>query len=326
MITNHKQDQQEHISVLLNEAIDSLAIIQDGIYVDGTYGRGGHSKRILEKLGTNGRLLVIDQDPMAVAHANELAAHDHRITVCHSNFSHIDAVLTKHRIAKVDGILLDLGVSSPQLDQADRGFSFSHDGPLDMRMDNSTETNCRYSAEQWINEASPKEIADVLWQYGEERYSHKIARALVAEREKKRITRTAQLAEIIKEAHPNWPKNKHPATKSFMAIRLFINQELEVLNSALNKSIDLLNRNGRLVVISFHSLEDRIVKNFMNKHAKLNDSFLDKLPITESERMTGKYSEKIQLKIVQKPIKAGIMELDNNVRARSAILRVAAKI
>ncbi len=323
---SHKSTEQQHISVLLHEAIDGLAINQDGIYVDCTYGRGGHSQQILARLGSKGRLLVIDQDPSAIAHAKELAQKDSRISVSHNNFSNLDVILREFEITKVDGILLDLGVSSPQLDEAERGFSFSHDGPLDMRMDNSKDSQCRYSAEEWLNETSAKEIADVLWQYGEERYSHKIAHALVAARAKSKITRTAKLAEIIKEAHPKWPKNKHPATKSFMAIRLFINQELEVLNTTLNKALDLLNKNGRLVVISFHSLEDRIVKNFMNKHAKLNDSFLDKLPITESERLAGKYSEKIQLKIVQKPIKAGIIELDNNVRARSAILRVASRI
>lgn len=321
----------EHLSVLLNESIEALNITLDGVYVDGTFGRGGHSRAILSKLGDKGKLLVIDQDPSAISVANELAASDSRVIVCHSNFSNLEKLLLESHISHIDGILLDLGVSSPQLDQADRGFSFSYDGPLDMRMDNSRDSFCRFSAQDWINSADKQDIADVLWKYGEERYSRKIAAAIVASREQQAITTTLQLAEIIKLAHPNWPKNKHPATKSFMAIRLFINQELEVLESGLEQAVNVLKPEGRLVIISFHSLEDRIVKNFFKSNSSryksnYNNDVMSKLPIKEDELLNSHYSQKVRLKIVQKPQKAGIIELDSNLRARSATLRVAEKL
>jgi 16S rRNA (cytosine1402-N4)-methyltransferase len=315
-----------HIPVLLQQTVQALDIKPNGLYIDATFGRGGHSKLILQQLGHSGRLLVIDQDPIAVQHAQELANQDARVIVCQGNFKDLKSMVHQHSITSINGILFDLGVSSPQLDQADRGFSFNKDGPLDMRMDNSANSCCGYTAEQWINKATAEEIADVLWIYGEEKYSRKIAKAIVAARIQSRITRTLQLAEIIKTAHPNWPKHKHPATQSFLAIRLFINKELEVLQAGLSQAVDLLSQDGKLVVISFHSLEDRIVKNFINDHSKIKNNLLNKLPVTEQQLNLLSQTNKVLLKNVQKPLKAGIIEGDDNIRARSAILRIATKI
>lgn len=316
----------QHIPVLLQQAVAALNIKSDGIYVDATFGRGGHTKLILEKLGHSGRLFVIDQDPVAIDYALELAKNDTRLIVLQGNFKNLKAMFYQNAIEQIDGILFDLGVSSPQLDEAARGFSFSKDGPLDMRMDNSHDSCCVFTAQEWISKATVEQIADVLWLYGEEKYSRKIAKAIVEARNQQAITRTLQLAEVIKVAHPKWPKHKHPATQSFLAIRLFINKELEVLQTALSQAVELLSTDGKLVVISFHSLEDRIVKNFINENSKINNSFLNKLPITEQELNSLSYANRVLLKNVQKPIKAGIIEGDNNIRARSAILRVATKI
>lgn len=325
------QRDQEHISVLLEQSVEALNISANphGIYIDATYGRGGHSRLILDKLGVHGKLLAIDQDPRAIANAQELANSDPRVIVCQGNFSKLKQYVADNNFSKIDGILFDLGVSSPQLDNADRGFSFNKDGPLDMRMDNSENSCCKFTAEEWINSAKEQEIADVLWLYGEERFSRRIAKAIVSARLEYRLVTTLQLAEVIKKAHPNWSKNKHPATQSFLAIRLFINQELEVLTSALDESMAILATSGRLAVISFHSLEDRIVKNFFNKNSKVlldDNNILSKLPLTDQELENSNYQQKPRLKIVQKPIKAGIIEGDKNIRARSAILRVASKL
>lgn len=317
----------DHIPVLLNESIQALAIKPDGTYIDATFGRGGHSRLILESLGHSGKLLAIDQDPTAIEYANNLAAADKRFTICQGSYSRLEDFLKTHNIDHLDGILFDLGVSSPQLDDGLRGFSFNKDGPLDMRMDNSNNSCCKFTAQEWINSAKEQEIADVLWKYGEERYSRKIAKAIVSARVQLEITSTLQLAEIVKAAHPKWPKHKHPATQAFLAIRLFINQELEVLEQTLELVLDYLRPGSRLVVISFHSLEDRIVKIFMKqKSGELKENkVLNKLPLTkkELEELT---NSKTQLKIVHKPLKAGIIEGEKNIRARSAILRVAEKI
>lgn len=317
----------DHIPVLLNESIQALDIKPHGTYVDATFGRGGHSRLILESLGQSGKLLAIDQDPTAIEYANNLAAADKRFTICQGSYARLEDFLKIHNIEHLDGVLFDLGVSSPQLDDGLRGFSFNKDGPLDMRMDNSINSCCKFTAQEWINSAKEQDIANVLWKYGEERYSRKIAKAIVNERAQLEITRTLQLAEIIKIAHPKWPKHKHPATQSFLAIRLFINQELEVLEQTLELVLHYLRPGSRLVVISFHSLEDRIVKTFMKqKSGELEENkVLNKLPLTkkELEELT---NSKTQLKIVHKPLKAGIIEGEKNIRARSAILRVAEKI
>lgn len=325
-----------HTSVLLKESIAALNIAHkpDGIYIDGTFGRGGHSKEILKNLDLSAKLLVIDQDHEAIEHANNLSKSDqyNRLIVCHGRFDKLDIFLQTNNINKVDGILLDLGVSSPQFDDYKRGFSFNNDGPLDMRMDIS---NNNLSASNWINSASTQEIADILYKYGDEKYSRRIAKFIVEHREHTKITSTKQLAEIIKVAHPKWPKNIHPATKSFMAIRLFINKELEALDNLLNYIInqDILNIGSRIVIISFHSLEDRIVKNYFNKYSKyiniklsdnIDNKILKKLPIQTNN---SDYI-KPKLKIVQKALKAANMEQEvkSNIRARSAIMRVAEKI
>lgn len=331
ILTSIILNMSEHKPVLLQETIDALDIKSDGLYIDCTFGRGGHSNEILARLGSKGTLLVIDQDPEAVIQARKLSEKDSRVIVAHANFSELITVTKEKGISNVDSILFDLGVSSPQLDVAERGFSFSHDGPLDMRMNNSENTKDIISAAEWINHSEEQEIADVLWTYGEERYSRKIAKAIVNSRKQSPILRTQQLAEIIKTAHPNWPKNKHPATKSFMAIRLYINKELEVLQQALEHAVSLLKPEGKLVVISFHSLEDRIVKMFMANNSKRysqskTSSILSKLPIMEDSDIYSKHANEIKLKNVQKPIKAGIMELEDNIRARSAILRIATKV
>jgi 16S rRNA (cytosine1402-N4)-methyltransferase len=322
-----------HISVLLQQSIDALNIKPNGVYIDATFGRGGHSKLILEYLNPSGRLLVIDQDPTAITVAQKLAAEDPRVLIYHGCFNQLITACERNHIKSVDGILFDLGVSSPQLDNPERGFSFNKNGPLDMRMDNSENSHCQFTAESWINSASEHEIADVLWHYGEEKYSRKISKAIILARKNTRITTTMQLAEIIKIAHPKWPKYKHPATQSFLAIRLFINQELEVLKQALDQSLTLLSVGARLVVISFHSLEDRIVKNFMRDHSDRNycvtktlKNTVRKLPLTDLElSKLSQFSQSsgLVLKIVQKAIKAGIIEEEQNIRSRSAILRVA---
>lgn len=315
----------DHTTVLLKQAVDALALKPDGIYIDATFGRGGHSKLILERLNQDGKLIVIDKDPVAIESAHHLALKHKNLIVYHGSFKEIHHIVKSNKLTKIDGILFDLGVSSPQLDNPERGFSFSKDGPLDMRMDNSLNSNCKYNAEEWINSADVHEISEVLWMYGEERFSKKIANAIALARKKARIVSTLQLAEIIKLAHPKWPKNKHPATQSFLAIRLFINQELEDLESGLTQSLGALSSGGRLVIITFHSLEDRIVKNFLNNNSgnikNSRENFIKKLPLTEKELAQKGYIRSAKLKIISKPLKACTVE--DNIRARSAILRIA---
>jgi 16S rRNA (cytosine1402-N4)-methyltransferase len=304
----------EHIPVLLNEAVDSLAIKPDGIYVDGTFGRGGHSRAILAQLET-GRLLGLDRDPRAIQVANELASEDDRFSIERTNFSDIgEAVYGRLWQGRVDGILLDIGVSSPQLDEAERGFSFQQDGPLDMRMD----PDSGISAAEWLAEAEMDEIADVIKTLGEERYGKRIARAIVETREHTPITTTRQLAQLVDQASPSREKHKHPATRTFQAIRIHINNELEELKQALEQALDVLAVGGRLAVISFHSLEDRIVKRFFKDQARGDDLPPD-FPVT-ADQLNPK------VKLIGKAIKASEEELARNPRARSAVLRVVEKL
>ena len=309
-----------HHTVLLNEAVDALLAQSDErdepqIYIDGTFGRGGHSRAILKKLPANARLIAFDRDPEAIAVANALQTEDERLEPKHSAFGEMSAVLGDMGLmGRVDGLLLDLGVSSPQLDDAERGFSFMRDGPLDMRMD----TTQGISAAQWINSASETEIADVLYRYGEERHSRRMARRVVAERTISPILRTGVLAEMIKEANPSWERDKHPATRAFQGIRLFINRELEQLELALDQALEILRPGGLFVVISFHSLEDRIAKRFIAKHAR-GDDFPRGLPVAQSQLNP-------KVKPQSKAIKPSRDEIDRNPRARSAVMRVAAKL
>lgn len=313
-------DESAHLTVLLQEAVDALIGSEEGVdtqapvFIDGTFGRGGHSSELLARLPQSARLIAFDRDPEAIATARELQASDTRLEPQHSAFSELESVISALGLSgKVDGILLDLGVSSPQLDDAERGFSFMRDGPLDMRMD----TSSGVSAAEWINSASETEIADVLYRYGEERHSRRMARRIVAERAIKPITRTGELAEMVKEANPAWERDKHPATRAFQGIRLFINGELEQLETVLDQALEVLRPGGRLVVISFHSLEDRIAKRFIAKHAK-GDDFPRGLPIAQEQLNP-------LLNPVGKARKPSKEEIERNVRARSAVMRVATK-
>lgn len=305
----------EHQSVMVAEVIQGLNIQPNGIYLDATFGRGGHSRAILEKLGSEGRLLAMDRDKTALPFASALAKNDQRFVFQSGPFSQMDDFCRAQNVmGAVDGLVLDLGVSSPQLDNSERGFSFQTSGPLDMRMDQSA----GISAFDWIQSAEEADIAFVLKTYGEERFHRRIARAIVNARMQAPITTTKQLAEIIKKANPAWEKHKHPATRGFQAIRIFINNEVGELSLCLEQSLKILAQKGRLVVISFHSLEDRLVKHFIQTHEK-GDSHPRGLPILHSE---------LQQKLIrvgrrQKPSES---ETAQNVRARSAILRVAEKV
>ncbi|MBD1389950.1 16S rRNA (cytosine(1402)-N(4))-methyltransferase RsmH [Neiella sp. HB171785] len=305
---------QEHVTVLLHEAVDALAIKTDGIYVDATFGRGGHSREILSRLGPDGRLIAIDRDPQAIATAQQI--NDPRFSIQHGPFSHIHTYLEQRElIGKVDGILFDLGVSSPQLDQADRGFSFLRDGPLDMRMDPTSGRN----AAEWLAEAEADEISWVLKEFGEERFAWRIAKAIVAHRDDAPLTTTHQLADLIAKVSPKREKNKHPATRSFQAIRIYINSELEEIRQALDGALDALANTGRLSVISFHSLEDRIVKQFIRHHSKGTPPPRG-LPLTEEQ-----LKQSLPLKAIGKAIKPSAREIEINSRARSSVLRIAEK-
>lgn len=305
----------QHQSVLLNEAVDALVTRADGLYVDGTFGRGGHSRAILQRLSQDGRLLVVDKDPQAIAEARALQAADSRVAIHHGSFADLAAVVVEHfGAAPVCGVLLDLGVSSPQLDDPSRGFSFLKDGPLDMRMN----TAQGRSAAEWLQSASEEEIADVIYQYGEERFSRRMARAIVKARSEAPLTGTLQLAEIIKEANPAWEKHKHPATRAFQGIRIFINSELQDLQRALDVILELLEVGGRLVVISFHSLEDRIVKQFMQKQVR-GDDFPPGVPVRQDQLRP-------RLRLVGKALKGTAEGAGDNIRARSAVMRVAEKL
>lgn len=305
----------EHRTVLLPQAVDALVTDPAGRYVDGTFGRGGHSRLILERLSPRGRLLAIDRDPEAIAAARELAAADSRLAPRHASFGRLAELLDELGWrGGVNGVLLDLGVSSPQLDAAARGFSFTKDGPLDMRM-NPQEG---ISAGEWLASAPEQEIARVLYEYGEERFSRRMARAVVEARGRAPLTSTLQLAEILKQANPAWEKHKHPATRAFQGIRIFINDELGELERALAGSLECLTVGGRLVVISFHSLEDRMVKRFIQKQEK-GDGFPPGVPVRQDQLNP-------RLRRVGKALKSTGEEVAGNVRARSAVMRAAEKI
>jgi 16S rRNA (cytosine1402-N4)-methyltransferase len=306
----------QHISVLPKEAIESLAIKPNGLYIDCTFGRGGHSALILEQLNEQGRLIAIDRDLTAIEAAKRFA-NDKRFCIEHTGFADLFAVAEKHQcVQQVDGILLDLGVSSPQLDDAERGFSFMHDGPLDMRMD----TTQGRTAADWINQADVEDISWVLKTYGEEKHAWRIANAIVAARAEQPITRTTQLANIIKTAAPQREIKKHPATRSFQAIRIYINSELEQIEQALDASLAVLKPGGRLVVISFHSLEDRLVKQFMKKHSQ-GKKVPRGLPVTEQQLQQGK-----KLALIGRKLKPGQQEVSDNRRSRSSVMRVAERL
>jgi len=299
-----------HATVLLNEAVEALQIKPEGVYVDGTFGRGGHSRLILEKLGPQGRLIALDKDPMSIAAAQTVS--DKRFQIVHRGFESIGEVLRELDVDKLDGVLLDLGVSSPQLDDAQRGFSFRFDAPLDMRMD----TSRGETAAQWLATVDEGFLAEVIGEYGEERFARKIARALITSRQENPINTTRQLSEIVAQTVRTREPGKNPATRTFQAIRIYINRELEELESVLPQCVDKLKVGGRLAVISFHSLEDRIVKRFMRDMAQ-GDKFPRNLPIRAADIPQGK------LRLVGKAIQASVQELETNPRARSAVLRVA---
>jgi len=306
-----------HISVLLNEAVEALNIKPNGIYLDGTFGRGGHSSAILARLSPQGRLIVIDKDPEAINVAQTKFGDDPRVSIVHLGFGQLKAITDNLQVTgKVDGILLDLGVSSPQLDEATRGFSFMRDGPLDMRMD----TTRGESVAEFLTHVDETELANIIWRYGEEKFSRKIARVIVEARAVKPITTTLQLAQLIEKSIPKIDKFKHPATRTFQALRIFINGELTELEQALANCNEVLVSQGRLVIISFHSLEDRIVKQFMQ--AQTTPPNLPRgLPIRQSE-----INSLQKMRWCIKMQRANDDEVARNVRARSAILRVAEKI
>lgn len=301
-----------HVTVLLKEAVDALTVRPDGVYVDCTFGRGGHSREILSRLGPDGRLIALDRDPQAIAAAQAL--NDPRLTVVHAAFSQVGEVLAARGVPQVQGVLLDLGVSSPQLDDPARGMSFRFDAPLDMRMD----TSRGETAAQWLARADQREIEEVIRNYGEERFAHAIAKAVTTARQQCGISTTGQLATLVEKAVRTREPGQHPATRSFQAIRIFINRELEELSLTMPQCVEVLAPEGRLAVISFHSLEDRIVKHFMRDEASPGH-LPARLPVRAAElppprmRLIGK---------AQRPTAA---EVAANPRARSAVLRVAEK-
>ncbi len=302
-----------HIPVMLEQAVDVLVHRLDGFYIDCTFGRGGHSAAILDKLSDQGRLMVIDKDPEAIAVAQSSMGRDARVSIVHGSFAQIKEHVAASAVEKVDGILLDLGVSSNQLDVAERGFSFGKPGPLDMRMDNTSGE----TAAEWLNRASESEIATVLKDYGEERHARRIARAIVAERAGKPLQTTQDLAQLVAKVSPSHDPNKHPATRVFQAVRIQVNQELKDIDGCLAATPDLLEIGGRLVVISFHSLEDRLAKRFIKRQEK-NDPYPSKFPIFDHQ--------------IQRPVRslgkwrAESLELAMNPRARSAVMRAMEKI
>ena len=300
-----------HLPVMYRQCLEALQVKPEGTYLDGTFGRGGHARGVLEQLGPGGRLLVMDKDPEAIAVAEREFGGDPRVAIFRGSFAQL--AQWEATTDGLDGVLLDLGVSSPQLDVAERGFSFGKDGPLDMRMD----PDSGESAAQWLSHAGDKEIADVLWTYGEERMSRRIARAIVSRRAEQPITRTAQLADLIASVVPRGEQKIHPATRSFQAIRIFINRELADLEDGLAAAHERLKPGGRLAVISFHSLEDRIVKQFIVRHAKAPPA---------NRRMPVEIAFTPTLKAVGDAQKADEAETATNPRARSAVLRVAEKL
>ncbi|QOJ24773.1 MAG: 16S rRNA (cytosine(1402)-N(4))-methyltransferase RsmH [Gammaproteobacteria bacterium] len=307
-----------HIPVLLHEAVDALAIKPDGVYVDATFGRGGHSRQILMRLGEHGRLIALDRDPAAVVSAEAIA--DERFCIRHGSFAHMQRILQQLGIAKIDGVLLDLGVSSPQLEEVSRGFSFRAGGPLDMRMDITQ----GQTAAEWLATVAEEQLERVIKDYGEERFARQIAKAIVVARARQPIVTTSQLAEIVSGVvRPRQRESmRHPATRTFQAIRIFLNQELEELSLVLPQCVELLNPGGRLVVISFHSLEDRMVKQFMRKAAS-TDELPRGVPLREKD--VQKLSKQT-LRVIGRAVRPGELEVDENVRARSAVMRVAEKV
>lgn len=307
-------DEFKHTTVLLEPTVEGCVWRDDGVYVDGTFGRGGHSRLLLSKLSAGGRLIGFDKDPQAIATGEELAQEDARFSIVKASFADMKSELARLGIDKVDGILLDLGVSSPQLDDASRGFSFLRDGPLDMRMDPTS----GISAADWVATTDEAEIVRVLKEYGEERFAKRMARALLKARAEEEITTTHQLAELIKAANPAWEKHKHPATRAFQAIRIAVNNELGDLEQVLADSVDLLTAKGRLAVISFHSLEDRMVKRFIRRQEKGRE-LPPGIPLPDD-----------QLGRTMKRVGKAIMPTDDEVainsRARSAVLRIAERL
>ena len=321
MTTQNSFSAPEHITVLLHEAVNGLALKENGIYIDGTFGRGGHSRLILSQLSEHGRLIAVDRDPRAIAEAEKI--QDPRFHIEHNSFSLIPDICQKlDLVGKIDGILLDLGVSSPQLDEAERGFSFMKDGPLDMRMD----TTQGLSAAEWLKQVSVDDLTWVLKTFGEERFAKRIATAIVefnksaVKNGTECLSRTSQLAELIAQSVPFKDKHKHPATRSFQAIRIYINAELDELESVLNSALDMLAPEGRLSIISFHSLEDRMVKHFMRKQSKGED-IPRGLPLREDQIQRNQ-----KLKIIGKVIQPSEAEISANPRSRSAVLRIAERV
>ncbi len=305
----------KHEPVLLEEVLAALAITEQGCYLDATFGRGGHSQEILKRLGLGGRLLGLDRDPTAIALGRERYAGESRLQLVQCAFADLtDALQSVGMTQGLDGALFDLGVSSPQLDDAARGFSFMHDGPLDMRMDNST----GMTAASWLAKVSEHELLRVISQYGEERFAKRIASAIVQQRHVKSLTTTAELAQLVSAVVPTREPGKHPATRTFQAIRIAINAELEQVEQAMQAVLDVLNPGGRLCVISFHSLEDQCVKQFIQRNSQ-DDPMFSGLPVVPPER-------RARLKRIGKAIHASDAEVRRNPRARSAILRVAEKV
>lgn len=309
-----------HTTVLLYEAVEALAIKPHGIYIDGTFGRGGHSRLILSKLGQDGRLIAFDKDPAAIEAAHDI--RDKRFFIQHAGFSQMQSKLQMMGIRYVDGVLLDLGVSSPQLEEMERGFSFRFDGPLDMRMD----TTRGLTAAEWIASVDEKQLEKVIKDYGEERFARQIARAIIGARTRQPITTTFQLAEVvsavIRARQRHREDKQNPATRTFQAIRIYLNQELEELSVVLPQCLDLLNSAGRLVVISFHSLEDRIVKRFM-KEAASSDKLPRRVPLKAEEIL--RLSQQ-KLKLIGRATRPSEAEVEENTRSRSAIMRVSERV
>jgi 16S rRNA (cytosine1402-N4)-methyltransferase len=305
----------EHTPVLLDEVLAGLGVRGDGRYCDATFGRGGHTAAILDALGPAGRVIAIDRDPEAISAGRARFAGESRLTLMQGSFSRLEELVRAAGLeGELDGVLLDLGVSSPQLDEARRGFSFMQDGPLDMRMDNEA----GQSAAQWLARASEREIAEVLRTLGEERHARRIARAIVAERATTPIQRTAELARLVARAVPGREPGKHPATRTFQAIRIHVNGELEALQAALPQAVRLLAAGGRLCVISFHSLEDRIVKRFMRREEQ-GDPVYAGLPDVPPHARP-------RLRRIGRAIEPGDAEIERNPRARSAVLRIAERL
>jgi len=302
-----------HTPVLLQEAVDALDVKPDGIYVDGTFGRGGHSRLVLRRLGARGRLLALDRDPQAVLAAQEIV--DERFRIVHASFAHLRAVLAQIGVERIDGLLLDLGMSSAQLEDPARGFSFRRDGPLDMRMD----TSRGQTAAQWLADADESEIREVIGRHGEERFAKQIAAAIVAARARGAVASTRELAAIVAKAVRTREVRQDPATRTFQAVRIHVNQELEELSLVLPQAVDALACGGRLAVISFHSLEDRLVKHFMRDEANPR-TLPARLPVRASEL------PRARLRIVGKAVRPGEAEVAANPRARSAVLRVAERL